>query len=444
MNSLLRHPDPEAEARALADEVCAWLREATGICLPPYRRDVLLDVVERVGGGDGLAGGLERLRAGDDEARDRVFDAISIPESYLFRHARQFWMLRDLAEQRHAEGKGLHVLCAGCASGEEAWSAAAILANVYGLGSERFRITGWDISRLCVARAQTARYTRWSARRGLHGYDRWFSVDAQSVYVAGGLRRNVRFEQRNLLDPLPQGRMFDVIFFRNVSIYWDLEVAAGVMEHLVACLNPDGMLLPGPSDPLPARHPGWQRRYVDQVPVILPRATPAAARAQLARPGPLKPATPVVRADGGATPERPPAQRGCGSPGAGGRMPAAPQALPAEAPLAPSLLEATPLELGMIQRLADEGRYAEALSLLRRNHTRHGEPESLLWEGILSLNLHACAEACRVLRQAVFLRPETLMYRRWYAIALESAGLLDMAARERRTIAEQEGRGDGL
>src|SRR5690606_5352804 len=129
----LDHPTPlRAAARAL--------RKLYGIEVPEYRLPLLALELEQLGGRGGHEQGLSLLLARDPRAWDRVIDAITVPETYMFRHLGHYLLIRKLAEERVARGRPMRGLCAGCSRGEEAWSAAAVLTTARGRASERGRL----------------------------------------------------------------------------------------------------------------------------------------------------------------------------------------------------------------------------------------------------------------------------------------------------------------
>ena len=150
-------------------------------------------------------------------------------------------------------GAPLRVFSAGCSSGEEAYSLAATLAH-FGRGA--FELVAWDLNPEAVARAEMAEYRPWSLR----GVDAdatrgWLEPAPCGVRVESWLRQLVRFQIGNLhTDPFPGD--LDLIFCRNVLLYFRRDAAARVIARMADSLRPGGVLFLGHYDPTPAPETG--------------------------------------------------------------------------------------------------------------------------------------------------------------------------------------------
>ena len=201
---------------------------------------------------------LELAALGDEELRQVFISAVTIHETYFFRHPEQFELLRGLAEHRMREHPRapLRALSAGCASGEEAYSIAAALDSVSAAirGSPKIEVLGIDIDRQSLEKARTAHYGRWSIRSALpawatnalsHSGDQWT--------VSDRIRAMVRFYAMNLHDAflpllLAKDSPFDFIFIRNLLMYLVPKAATRVAEQLTHLVAPDGYLAFSPLD----------------------------------------------------------------------------------------------------------------------------------------------------------------------------------------------------
>jgi chemotaxis protein methyltransferase CheR len=206
------------------------------------------------------------LRALEAEGGARELAALAetlrVGETRFFRHKAHVSALRrvvvpELAALR-AEAKRVRAWSAGCATGEEAYTLAILLAGGLGAGWT-VEVVATDISDDALAHAERGRYPK-QAVANVPEADRrrWFHAAGDGVEVAPELRAMVRFEQRNLLEPL-QPRGLDVIFCRNVLIYFDGEARTRVLDRLIESLDPGGFLflgyaetLRGHGDPLTA------------------------------------------------------------------------------------------------------------------------------------------------------------------------------------------------
>lgn len=312
--------------------------------------------------------------------------SLASPETYFFRHPDHFRALHDLAMRRKANGQPCRVLSAGCSTGEEAWSAAAVLAEAYGLAArQRVRVDAWDVLEERIGRARTGRYGSWSQRIGLCGYEAHFTRQGDALVVPPRLRSLVGFDVVNLAaDEWPaEDSAYDAIFFRNVSLYFRPQVAARVRGRLAGRLAEDGLFFLGPSDGL-AEAPRRTRRSQ-------PRSSQ----------------TPARRAVAG--------------------LQYKPKSSPPEADDMPR--KKTPRDempqledlLGAAQRLADAGRVADALTLLETGSTERS-PEAWLLTGILLLDLSRHDEAVHALRRCCYWDPHHPVARRWLDLAIGSRG----------------------
>jgi chemotaxis protein methyltransferase WspC len=406
-------------------EVVSLIRDWTGIIVREHHFPLIESELISLGKDGGIRHGADLVLRGDVRAREHMVSVITNPETYLFRHFGHFDALSEFARKRVVDGKPCRVLSAGCSSGEEAWSAAAVLGSVYLLlGRLDFSVTGWDIDHLRLGRAVEALFGSWAMRDGLHGYDAFFEKKEHRRKIRDKLRPFVRFEAANLVsEELPSKSTFDVIFFRNVAIYWSRPVALRVLNSLANLLSEDGMLFVGPSDPLGLDSQLWSCDMNSSVPIIR-RATRAREVAETVRPHPRR------------EPERR-RQRSDRAKAAVAHV-RKKEPRPVERPRQQVPDATTPKPwLETVKELANTGKYEEALSILREQKTRLAPPERL-WEGILLLNMGCEQEAVRVFRQCVYFEPNDPVYRRWLAAALDALGQNIDAAREYRNASQLE------
>lgn len=420
-------------------ESAALVEALTGIRVPEYRRPLLHSELERLGGEWGVEGGIRRLVDGDSEARTALISSVSIPETYLFRHFGHFVLLRELACDRGAKGLPTRVLSAGCSTGEEAWSAAAILATVPKPADDDHVVLGWELCAERLKRARAGRFSTWSRRNGLKGYSQFFDPVGEEVAAGARLREVTAFQQVNLVkDEYPPTGVFDAVFLRNVAIYWGDETTRDVISKLIALLDDNGLLLVGPSDPVTLPRGDWDH---------LIRHGVRFYRRRTSKPGDHPPAPiPSIREavrdrehpPAATQPARTPSTRE-------GRTPAPsidevpPPAGTERRPSPAAEIELTddPVQrcLARVKELADAGRYSEAASVLE-NDAAGTSVEGRLWRGILSLSSEHDHEAVRLFRQCVFLRPDVAEHHRWLGVALEAVGRSAEARRAHKTATE--------
>ncbi|MBI1395794.1 MAG: methyltransferase domain-containing protein [Betaproteobacteria bacterium] len=195
-----------------------------------------------------------RLLVDDPEERQAAIDLLTTNETYFFREPRHFDFLRELAGKAGVARRPFRVWSAASSSGEEAYSAAMVLADV--LGDKPWEVIGTDISSSMVAAARRARYPLARTQRIPDAFRRRFCLRGVgpaegTLLVDGRLRRRVSFLEGNLNGTLPAiGEPFDLIFLRNVMIYFPAEVKTTLVARLVTHLRPGGHLLIGHSESL--------------------------------------------------------------------------------------------------------------------------------------------------------------------------------------------------
>lgn len=198
---------------------------------------------------DALAG---RLRAprGEELGRD-VVEALTTNESLFFRDGHPFehlaGLLPALAAARPA-GQPIRVWSAACSSGQEAYSVAMLASeNAVALKGHAVRIIGTDLSREMVERARRGAFSRFEVQRGLavQRLLRFFRQEEASFVVKDELKAMTEFRQENLLALPPPAERFDVIFCRNVLIYFDPPTKSRVLDAIAARLARDGVLYLG-------------------------------------------------------------------------------------------------------------------------------------------------------------------------------------------------------
>jgi len=180
-------------------------------------------------------------------------DLLTTNETYFFREPKHFEFLRKLALKERNRSQPFRVWSAASSSGEEAYSIAMVLADC--MQTTPWEIMGSDISTRVLEGARRALYTmergrhispeylRRFCRKGGGPYDGYFLVDRS-------LRSKVSFRQVNLNASLPELGQFDVVFLRNVMIYFNTETKREVVARVVATLKPGGIFCVGHSESL--------------------------------------------------------------------------------------------------------------------------------------------------------------------------------------------------
>lgn len=195
---------------------------------------------------------LERARASADELQELI-EAVIVPETWFFRDREAFAALARMVYEEwlrvHPDG-ALRVLSLPCSTGEEPYSMAMALLDA-GFPAERFRIDALDISTRALAFARRGVFGRNSFRGGdLDFRERHFTSAGSGWQLGEAVRKQVEFRQGNLLDAhlQPGAETYDVIFCRNLLIYFDRATQDRAIANLTQLLAPKGWLFVGPSE----------------------------------------------------------------------------------------------------------------------------------------------------------------------------------------------------
>lgn len=192
---------------------------------------------------------ISRAAARDPVLVRALCEAISVGETYFLRHPEHFRYLESNLLPRW-QGGVLKVWCAGCATGEEAYSLAACLgAYQESVPAFRFEVLGTDLLERNIEVARAGIFRLWSLRLATTGplpY-RLFEAMDERLVIRRELRERVRFAAHNLLEP-PPGGPFDLILCRNVLVYFAPEAARRVRGQLRGALAESGEILLAPMD----------------------------------------------------------------------------------------------------------------------------------------------------------------------------------------------------
>jgi chemotaxis protein methyltransferase CheR len=199
-----------------------------------------------------------RIEAAHPEDVRALADRLTVGETYFFRNTNDLQafvrvVLPDRIRSRSASRK-LRILSAGCSSGEEPYTLAMLLLRVPELAGWDVGIKGIDLNPVAIARATAARYGAWSLRQTpADTRDRFFAARGREYRLVEEVRARVAFEQRNLVTEDPAfwvAGAFDVVFCRNVMMYFAPEVTRRVVARIAASLTPGGYLFLGHAETL--------------------------------------------------------------------------------------------------------------------------------------------------------------------------------------------------
>ena len=244
------------------DAVTELFHSVSGIRLNESKHALVTGRLQRLAteaGETDLESYVDKLLRGGAPAREmnRLVDRLTTNETYFFREPQHF---NDLADRLDAvsPGQDFKVWSAASSSGEEVYSAAMLMSDRLGTDARAasWHIVGTDLSTAMVASAQRGVYNADRTRLVPPDYLKRFCEKGQGeqtgqVLMTRELRSRVKFEVGNLMQPLPDAlSMFDVIFLRNVLIYFDNDAKAGIVRRVLGRLKPDGVLYTGHAESL--------------------------------------------------------------------------------------------------------------------------------------------------------------------------------------------------
>jgi chemotaxis protein methyltransferase CheR len=189
----------------------------------------------------------------------RIIDAITTNETSFFRDARPFELLAhklvpDLLErQMGATRPRIDIWSAAASTGQEVYSIAMVLEELlFDTGRYGIRILGTDISDATLARASRGRYSEYELSRGLDSRrkERFFQPVDRDWQIKDRLRALATFRPLNLLARFRHVGTYDIIFCRNVAIYFSPQNRLSLFDRLVDQLRPGGVLIIGSTESL--------------------------------------------------------------------------------------------------------------------------------------------------------------------------------------------------
>ena len=250
---------------ALADAPFVLLRDLivqrTGVLFDDLKRSLLADKLSSLVIENGFSSFLDyyyllRYDAGAETHWAQLLDKLAVPETYFWRQAEQFLSLADIVAPTHAAahpGQPLRIWSAACCTGEEPISIAIALAEAGLLDRGKVRIRGTDASALMIQRARAASYGGRSFRQLPQAMrDRWFEPDGDRWRPVERIRAAVEYDVANLAraEEIASFAQVDVIFCRNVFIYFADDAIRAVARTFGENIAADGYLFLGASESL--------------------------------------------------------------------------------------------------------------------------------------------------------------------------------------------------
>ncbi|MCJ9429568.1 CheR family methyltransferase [Kordiimonas marina] len=235
------------------------LKERSGLMLTPdkvYLLESRLTPLARKRGLDTLDALVQKLRMSRDEGLIKdVTEAMTTNESFFFRDNTPFELFKDhvLPAMDKARGtqKRLRIWCAAASTGQEPYSLAILLReNWMKWQNWNIEIVGTDICTQVLEKAKAGTYSQFEVQRGLpiQMLIKYFRQEGDQWRISDDIRNMVTFRPFNLLSNFIGMGTFDVIYCRNVLIYFDQTTKKGVLERMRKCLADDGTLFLGAAE----------------------------------------------------------------------------------------------------------------------------------------------------------------------------------------------------
>ncbi|MGL4635881.1 MAG: CheR family methyltransferase [Beijerinckiaceae bacterium] len=233
----------------------SFILQRTGIVLTPEKRylvETRLDPIVRKMQLPSLGALAAKLRLGDRAVETAVIDAMTTNETLFFRDKLPFdqfqnIILPKLIAARRQTGR-IRIWCAACSTGQEPYSLSMMLDEMRSeLAGIQVEILATDISEKVIAAAKEGVYSQFEVQRGLpiRMLMKYFNQVETRWKINPLMGDRIQFRQLNLLQPFKNLGTFDVIFCRNVLIYFGEATKRDVLDRLSESLSPDGYLLLG-------------------------------------------------------------------------------------------------------------------------------------------------------------------------------------------------------
>lgn len=244
-----------------------YIYDISGIYLDEKKAYLIETRLKMIIENEGISSYMELYqRAKTDSSKKlekKIIDAVTTNETLFFRDSAPFDMFKykvmpDLIDKRTAQTSGqmpinIRIWSAACSTGQEIYSLAIILKELIPDRKKyRIKLLGTDISDEAVARASYGKYNKFEIERGLdkEKLQRYFLQNGNAWKIKDDIRAMAVFQKRNLMEPFAGIGQFDVIFCRNVAIYFSIEDRKKLFERMASILAPDGYLIIGSTESL--------------------------------------------------------------------------------------------------------------------------------------------------------------------------------------------------
>lgn len=238
--------------------ISEFVRKSSGIMLSQakeYLVDSRLKPIAEAHGYEDVSALARGLNLASKDVKLAVTDAMTTNETFFFRDKTPFKLFEDIilpqiAKARRTNGK-IRIWCAAASTGQEPYSIAMLMLKHKrlwaGLGVD---IVATDLSPSAITRAKAGRYTQFEVQRGLpvELLVEHFTQDGTHWIISDNIKRMIKFSQLNLLENYTGIGVFDVVYCRNVLIYFDGDTKRQVLTSVRKSIKPDGYLVLGAAD----------------------------------------------------------------------------------------------------------------------------------------------------------------------------------------------------
>jgi len=236
-----------------------FLEKACGITLGANKQYLItsrLQKLMRTVNIDSLGELVTQLQRGNSQLRGKIVDAMTTNETLWFRDSHPYLILEKelFPEAAQHRNRPVRIWSAACSSGQEPYS-MSIVTEEYtkanpGSLSRDVEIVATDISKTILEQARQARYDEMSLVRGMSTERRnsYFKKDGDVWEINKEIKKRVRFTELNLMQSFASLGKFDIIFCRNVLIYFSAELKSDILNRMAKQLQPNGYLVLGSSE----------------------------------------------------------------------------------------------------------------------------------------------------------------------------------------------------
>ncbi|NAZ83424.1 methyltransferase domain-containing protein [Kineococcus sp. R8] len=261
--------------------VCTLVRRESAIVLEAgkeYLVESRLVPLARAAGATDVSAYVDGVRIRPDrKAQTAIVEALTTNETSWFRDGAPFTAFSTAVvpalKQARASARSIRIWSAACSTGQEPFSLGMLLAD--SLLSEGWRadIIATDLSTEVLDKARAGRFSQLEMNRGLPAplLVRHFTRVGTQWQVNDSIRKLVQFQQLNLTSSFAGLGQFDVVFLRNVLIYFDLETKRSILAKVRKALRPGGYLFLGGAETTLGVDEGWDRELIGRVSVHRPK-----------------------------------------------------------------------------------------------------------------------------------------------------------------------------